>query len=229
MPNPSNRFTAFPDATLTFLRAIRQNNTKKWFDAHRSEYEQFYLAPAKDFVDTVGFKLRKLAPKIVAEPRINGSIFRINKDIRFSKDKRPYKDHLDFAFWEGDKKSSASTLFLRVSPDGTYIGAGHHACPHLLKAFRLATSDPVAGKSLAATAKKLRKAGYRLEGAHYKRMPRGFPEDGPAAEFLLHNGLYVVTEDKPQAATAQGLIDKCLKHWKAALPLHRWLIEHVRA
>ena len=77
-------------------------------------------------------------------------------------------------------------------------------------------------------AKKLRRAGYELKGTHYNRMPRDFPDDGPAAEFLLHNGLYVVTEDKPKAACATGLVDVCIKHWKAALPLHRWLVDHVQ-
>jgi uncharacterized protein (DUF2461 family) len=53
-----------------------------------------------------------------------GSIFRINRDTRFSKDKRPYKDHLDFWFWEGDRKAASSGLFARVSPDGVIVGAG---------------------------------------------------------------------------------------------------------
>ena len=61
-----------------------------------------------------------------------------------------------------------------------------------------------------------------------KRFPRGVPDDGPAAEFLLHNALYVVAEDKPNVACDAGILDLCVKHWKAAMPLHRWLIAHVR-
>jgi uncharacterized protein (TIGR02453 family) len=191
-------------------------------------YDDFYVAPAQAFVEAVGKRISKLAPEIVAEPRINGSIFRINRDVRFSNDKSPYKDHLDFSFWEGEKKGSSASLFFRVSPDGVYIGSGHHSCKHLLKAFRTAVADQVAGKALTSVAKKIRKSGYELEGAHYKRMARDFPDDGPAAEFLLHDGLYVVTEHKPAFATDDGLIDECIKHWKAAMPLHRWLINHVR-
>jgi len=226
MPNTQN-FKAFPNGTLKFLRGIRKNNTKTWFEAHRADYDDYYVAAGKQFVETIGPKLSKLSPQLVAEPRINGSIYRINRDVRFSKDKRPYKDHLDFTFWEGDKKTTASSLFFRVSPDGVFIGTGHHSCPHLLKALRGAVAGEDSGKRLAAVAKKLRKSGYELEGRHYKRPPRDLPADGPAAEFLLHNALYVVTEEKPAAASDPALIEVCLKHWKAAQPLHRWLIDHV--
>ena len=109
-------FTGFPDGTLKFLRGLRKNNTKTWFDAHRSDYDNFYVAPAKSFVEAIGVRLKRIAPAIVAEPIINGSIFRINRNVRFSNDKRPYKDHLDFSFWEGEKKGSSSALFFRVSP-----------------------------------------------------------------------------------------------------------------
>lgn len=224
----SNTFAGFPNGTLDFLSGLRENNTKAWFGEHRADYDKYYVQPAVDFVEAVGAKLKKVAPQVVAEPKINGSIFRINRDVRFSNDKRPYKDHLDFSFWEGGKKGSPSALFFRVSPDGVYIGAGHHSCKQLLKAFRTAVADPIAGKELASVAKKVRKAGYQLEGAHYKRIPAGFADDGPAAEFLLHDGLVVVTEFKAAFATEAGLIGECVKHWKAAMPLHRWLNNHVR-
>jgi uncharacterized protein (TIGR02453 family) len=221
-------FAGFPSRTLTFLRGIRKNNTKTWFDAHPADYDEFFVAPAKLFVEAVGVRLAELAPEIVAEPRINGSIFRINKDVSFSKDKRPYKDHLDFAFWKGEKKASSSSLFFRVSPDGIYVGTAAHSCPQFAKSFRPAVADESSGKSLAAVAKKIRKAGYELEGTHYKRIPRGFADDGPAAEFLLHDALYVMTEDEAQVACSPDLLDVCGKHWQATMPLHRWLIDHVR-
>ncbi|MCA9147730.1 MAG: DUF2461 domain-containing protein [Planctomycetales bacterium] len=222
-------FAGFPRETLAFLCGIRANNSKKWFESHRVDYENYFVQPAKQFVSAAAAKLGQLDPAIVAEPRINGSIFRINRDVRFSADKRPYKDHLDLLFWVGDKKSTASALFFRASPDMTCIGAGHYGCPQLLNHFRAAVADPDAGKELAAIAKKLRKAGYELKGEHYQRMPRNFPSDGPAAEFLLHQGLYIVVEESPDAACSAKLLDNCVKQWKAMLPLHRWLTTHVVA
>ena len=95
----------FSDETLRFLSALATNNSKTWFDAHRSAYEQHLLAPAKAFVADMGEALRELAPDVHAEPRVNGSIFRINRDTRFSKDKRPYKDYLALWFWQGRRRS----------------------------------------------------------------------------------------------------------------------------
>ena len=182
--NMPKKFEGFQQETLKFLLGIRKNNSKQWFDVHRAEYDEHFVGVAKDFVVAVGEKFKKVAPEVVADPRINGSIFRINRDIRFSKDKRPYKDHLDFAFWEGKKKESPSSLFFRLSPDGVFIGAGmHQACPAHLKSFRRAVADDKSGKALVSVAKKLRKAGYRLEGQHYKRYPKGFDADVSAAEF----------------------------------------------
>ena len=68
----------------------------------------------------VATPLRSIAPDIHAEPRVNGSIFRINRDIRFSKDKTPYKDHLDLWFWEGNRKGAVSGFFLQADRDDTY-------------------------------------------------------------------------------------------------------------
>lgn len=110
-------FRGFPKDTLVFLRGTRAHNDKAWFDAHRVDYDEHYVTPAKAFVSAAGPRIAKLAPDIEAEPLINGSIFRINRDTRFSKDKRPYKDHLDFAFWEGERKFGMSSFFVRVSPD----------------------------------------------------------------------------------------------------------------
>jgi uncharacterized protein (TIGR02453 family) len=103
----TTRFT-FPPDTLGFLRDVRRHNERTWFEANRSRYEAGYIEPAKAFVAAVAPALEAIVPGIKAEPRVLGSIFRINRDTRFSKDKRPYKDHLDFWFWEGDRKATSS-------------------------------------------------------------------------------------------------------------------------
>ena len=132
----------FSEETLKFLIDLRTNNSKKWFDANRQSYDQYYVGAAKAFVDAAASKLQKLFAGISAELRVNGSIFRIDRDVRFGKDKRPHKDHLDFAFWEGDRKSAGSSLFLRISPDGIILGTGFdQGCPQRLKLFREAVAE----------------------------------------------------------------------------------------
>ena len=224
----SAAFGGFPKETLEFLCGLRANNKKTWFDKHRSEYDDHLMGPAKEFVEAVGVKLKKIVPAIQAIPKVNGSIFRINRDTRFSTDKTPYKDHLDMIFWEGDKKSTGSKMFLRISPDKVYTGAGFHSgCPDLLKSFRNAVADEASGKELASIAKKLRKKGLELEGQHYKRIPRGFSDDGPAGEFLLHDSLHIVYETDPATACDSNFVDTCVKYWKGLMPFHRWLTDNL--
>jgi uncharacterized protein (TIGR02453 family) len=108
-------FAGFGKETVRFLDGLRSHNKKVWFDAHREDYEQAFLAPAQAFVAALGPRLRKLVPEVHVEPRVNGSIMRINRDVRFSKDKTPYKDHLDLWFWTGERKGwDGSGFFFRL-------------------------------------------------------------------------------------------------------------------
>jgi uncharacterized protein (DUF2461 family) len=119
-------FDGFPPETIRFLRELRVNNRKDWFDAHRVDYEAYWVAPAKAFVVAAGQLLAELAPQIRAEPRVLGSIFRINRDTRFSRDQRPYKDHLDVWFWEGERRRAVSGFFARLTPEHLGVGASCH-------------------------------------------------------------------------------------------------------
>ena len=76
-------FSSFPQATLDFLRGIATDNSREWFEAHRGDYEASYVEPARRFVETVGPRLKEISPGVRFEPKINGSISRINRDVRF--------------------------------------------------------------------------------------------------------------------------------------------------
>jgi uncharacterized protein (TIGR02453 family) len=185
----TKRFS-FPSDTVGFLRDVRAHNDKAWFDANRDRYESAYLEPAKDFVQAIGPALDRIVPGMTAEPRVLGSIFRINRDTRFSKDKRPYKDHLDFWFWEGERKTSVSGLFMRVSPDGVVVGAGAHGFdkPRLAR-FRDAVAGSASGDELASVVGKLERAGHEVGGETYARTPRGFDVDEKRERLLRHSAL----------------------------------------
>jgi uncharacterized protein (TIGR02453 family) len=222
-------FTRFPEQTLSFLRALRANNTTEWFRAHARDYESFCLAPAKEFVKAAGPEIQSFIPGIRAEPRVLGSIFRINRDVRFARD-QPYKDHLDFWFWEGERKAAVSGLFARVSPDSLGIGAGCHGFDkERLAVFRQAVGDPQAGKLLDQAAGSLESKGYTLQGKALKRVPKGYAENGAASRFLLFNALYVHVDLPAETATRDGaMLSACLKHWRELAPQHRWITEHVQ-
>ena len=84
-------FKGFSKALVQFFRDLKDNNTKPWFDKHRHEYEENVLFPSREFVVAMGKRLRQIAPGVNAIPKVNQSLFRINRDTRFSKDKSPYK------------------------------------------------------------------------------------------------------------------------------------------
>jgi uncharacterized protein (TIGR02453 family) len=223
-------FTGFGAQTKKFLRDLGRNNDKAWFDAHRSDYEQHYLEPAKAFVEAVGPKLEKLAPNIVWEPRVNGSIFRVNRDIRFSKDKTPYKDHIDMWFWEGQRKTAVSGFFVRITSKSVHLGAGSHGfSKEALASYRKALNDEKASKSLASLTKRLGRAGYDVGGKTYKKPPRGFDGNPAAQELVLHSTLWAAAERKspPEQASAK-FVAYCMREWKKMAPVHRWLMENVR-
>lgn len=222
-------FTGFPKQTLTFLRGLRRNNSKAWFDEHRSDYERYWVEPAKDFVGAAGTALRKVAP-ISAEPRVNGSIFRINRDIRFSKDKTPYKDHLDFWFWEGERKTAASGFYLRISPDGVGIGAGAHGFDRdRLAAYRAAVVDPKSGPALSRAVTRVTKAGCDVEGETYKTTPRGFEPRNDRQEQMLRYSALWIGEDYPLSPALQSpeFVDWAIERWKTMKPIHRWLVDSL--
>jgi uncharacterized protein (TIGR02453 family) len=85
-------FSGFPREALGFLRNLSASNSKTWFNTNRDDCESYWVEPAKAFVKAVGEELSAIAPAVEAQPRVNGSIFRINRDVRFSKDKTPYKE-----------------------------------------------------------------------------------------------------------------------------------------
>ncbi|MDH3452143.1 MAG: DUF2461 domain-containing protein [Gammaproteobacteria bacterium] len=226
-----HRFTGFPPTTLAFLRELRANNNKPWFAAHHEEYQASYVEPAKQFVLAAGERLRQFAPDVEAQPRILGSIFRINRDTRFSKDKTPYKDHLDLWFWEGERREAVSGFFVRFTPEIVAVGAGCHgfAKQHLAD-FRHALGTDASGLKLAGIVKALEKHGYQVGGRRYKRAPRGYSVGCEALEpLLLHDAMFVHCEEPADDALLSAeVVHNCVRHWSAFAPLHQWLMRNVQ-
>lgn len=223
-------FAGFPAALPAFLRELRANNNKQWFDAHREDYRTSYVTPAKQFVVAAGERLRHFAPDIEAQPRVLGSIFRINRDTRFSKDKTPYKDRLDLWFWEGERRGALSGFFVRFTPETVAVGAGCHGFDKHLADFRRALADETSGLKLAGIVKTLEKHGYELGGKHYKRAPRDVAVGCEALRpLLLHNALYAHHEQlADDTLLSEEILHDCVRHWSAFAPLHQWLIRHVQ-
>jgi uncharacterized protein (TIGR02453 family) len=223
-------FSAFPIETLRFLSGLQRNNSKEWFEANRDLYEAGYVAPARDFVEAFGPRLRKISPAVKYEAKINGSIARINRDVRFSKDKRPYKDHLDLWFWHGEKRGwDRPGFFLRITPERLFLGAGMHRLEgKMLDDFRAAVLADKSGSALVAAIADVKAAGpYEIGGVTRKTVPRGFDAAHERAGLLLHEGLHAGVDLPSDAATVPGFADAAYGHFAAAWPISKWLLAEV--
>jgi uncharacterized protein (TIGR02453 family) len=223
-------FLRFPPEMADFLVGLREHNNKEWFHAHSADYEKFCFEPARRFVEAVGSELREFIPDIRAEPKILGSIFRITHDTRYGRSERPYKDYLDFYFWEGERKRAVSGLFVRISPDFIGIGAGCHGFDAAeLELFRQTLATPRYALALAKVVNDLETNGYRISGEHYKRTPKGASTVEQALRFLRFNALFVHVDEPVELAISEGrLMAACIRHWRRLAPLHRWLTGHVQ-
>jgi len=217
-------FNGFSKDALRFLGQLGRNNEREWFQKNRSVYDTELLEPAKEFVLAMGTDLYSISPDIQADPRINASIRRINRDTRFSPDKRPYKDHLDLFFIYAGARKEGPGYFLRLMEKKMGIGAGTHRFEKAdLGTFREAVAASP-GKTLVSSIAKLGKAGYSLGGQHYKRVPRGYDLDHERSELLKHAGLYVYFETTaPKELHSQKFTSYCTQHFKKMAVLAEWL------
>ncbi len=224
----TNKFAGFPKASVKFFNDLAKNNNKPWFESHREDYENNVMLPSQQFVMAMGNRLQKLSPKVNADPRVNRSLFRINRDTRFSKDKAPYKTHMGVMFWEGSRpRMECSCYYFHLEPPKLMLGVGIYMfTPELLEVYRAACVHPKLGPQLARIVKQLESKGYSLGGKFYKKVPRGFAAEHANAELLLHNGLHAGLETKiPAEFYTPKLLDYCLPHYKNMAPLHKWLVE----
>jgi uncharacterized protein (TIGR02453 family) len=224
---PIETFTGFPDEGLTFFRELALHNYKSWFDAHRDDFDRYVMIPARALVIALGERFNKLTPGINADPRINQSIFRINRDTRFSRDKTPYKTHLAMVFWQGaGPRMERPSFYLHIDPEKVLLGGGIYMFPsYTLTPYRQALVDPMYGPALAKAVQAVTGAGFVIGGRHYKKTPRGFDPDHENAALLLHNGLYAGREmAHPVELHSEDFPDFVISRYEHMLPLHDWLV-----
>jgi uncharacterized protein (TIGR02453 family) len=225
------RFSGFTKETVRFFTALRKNNNKEWFDRNRKTYDNHVMAPARHFVTAMGARLRTIAPRVVAVPKVNKSIFRINRDTRFSLDPSPYKTNLGILFWDGVRpKMESSGFYFHLEPPDLWLGVGMYMIPDaLLSRFRKAVVDAKNGaeiKKIGAAISAM--PGFSLGGEHYKRVPAGFDPAHPNAALLKHKGLYAGFETRiPEEFYSARLVEYCFERYEPLVPLHRWLMKIV--
>lgn len=207
-----------------FLRELGRHNERPWFEAHRDWYVRAVQAPAVRFVREVGPLLANISPHIVADPRpFGGSISRIYRDVRFSKDKSPYKTHVGIHFAHesgGGSEEHLPGFFLHLAPGDNLLASGvWRPGPVALKRIR----DAIVRRGDAWS--RLRKAGLRVEGEAYARVPPGYDVAHRFAADLKQKDFYTTRALRDSDVTARAFGTRFVRLCRSLDPLNRFLAD----
>jgi uncharacterized protein (TIGR02453 family) len=225
-PDAPAGFDGFADRDARFFRALAKNQKRDWFEVHRREYEEGWLAPMKALLADVRERIDRLYPR---HPIGAPKVFRIYRDVRFSKDKSPYKTHIGgYLAIEGAGAAPAApvALYLHVGAKEVFVGAGHYMMDAAqLARFRHDVLDDARGGALAAILRKLERAGFSIDSREeLQRVPRGFDASHPRADLLRRKGLFVGFPELPRALLVdRKLVDWIAGHVKRTVPFVEWL------
>ena len=226
MPQPA---ASFDPALFRFLRDLRRNNNRDWFKANKDRYEETVKDPALRFISDFGPRLKKISANYLADPRpVGGSLFRIYRDVRFSKDKSPYKTAVGIQFRHKQAKDVHTPgFYLHLEPKECFVGLGvWHPDGRTLAKIRAALVADPARWNRAVNAKRFREA-FEMGGDSLKRPPRGFDADHPLIEDLKRKDFIAVAHIDDQIVTAPGFLDAFDKLCRAGVPYVRYLCEAI--
>jgi len=215
-------FQGFGPDARPFFKALAFHQSREWFEENRATYESQIKAPFGDLVEDLAAAFAKAGIPLRGDRK--ASLFRLNRDIRFSKDKSPYKTHAGAVLTRGGAKDDAGLFYIHVAPDECFAAAGfYHPEPDQLSAMRRAIVR--APKAYDKIVKTLDKAQVRLrEQESLKRLPRGFetvaePASAAAVMRKSHVGARPID---PARLASPALVDDLLAFARQALPLLEW-------
>lgn len=208
----------FDRGLFDFLDGLRRNNKRDWFQKNKERFELDVKEPFLDFISDAGPRLRKISPNIVADPRpVGGSLFRIYRDVRFSKDKSPYKTHAGAHFQLGGKGTHGPGYYFHLEPGQCFVAGGiWMPDPEALQLIRQRIADKPAD---------WKKAGGGLDHGEeaLKRPPRGFDADHPMIEDIKRKSFTGSRKLSNKQVLADDLMDSFISSCKEIAPLMKFL------
>ena len=205
-------FTGFPEAALDFYDDLEMDNSKVFWEAHRDVYRDAVAAPMAELTAEL------------ADEFGDAKIFRPYRDVRFSKDKTPYKTHQG-AFVA---VAPATGYYVQIGAPGVRVGGGfYEASSERLAFLRRAIDDDLHGAELEKITDGLRRRGWEIGGDRLKTAPRGWATDHPRIELLRHRSLTAMRDyGFDEVIHTPDLVDRIRADWRAIRPLLDWLVRH---
>jgi uncharacterized protein (TIGR02453 family) len=230
--NMAENFIGFPKDFFAFFRELKAHNDHAWFEENKQRFRESVQAPMSAFIAAMAPHLRRISKQFTADPRPNGgSMFRIYRDVRFSKDKRPYKEHAACHFRHAlGKNVHAPGFYMHFAPNEVFFGGGLWMPEaDVLAKVRDAIAEQPAAWGKAAHDKDFiaRFGGVRGDGL--TRPPRGFDAEHPLIEHIKRKSFYAMQEAKSALALSPKLVEEAVGAFKAVAPLMRFLCKAVNA
>jgi uncharacterized protein (TIGR02453 family) len=216
-------FPGFPPEMVQFLRALRRNNRREWFQPRKHLYERDVKAPMLELVTALNGDLMKFAPQFVTDPK--KAVFRIYRDTRFSADKTPYKTHIAASFWRrGADHTGAGGFYFSVAHDQIEVAGGiWHPVPDTMLLVRTHIAENHAELRRILADKKARKLVGDLQGDELTRAPKGFDPGHPALDLIKKKDWILDVSLEPSLATKPALHREILVRFRAMAPLIEYL------
>ena len=223
------RYASFEPGTLRFLGELAANNNREWFKEHKARYEEQVLDVALRFIQSMQDPLHEIAPHFVAVPtRVGGSLMRVYRDTRFSKNKLPYKTNIGIQFrHELAKDVHSPGYYVHIAPDDVFIGAGMwRPDPDSLRNIRERIAAKPAEWQRAVGDKAFRRQ-FAIGGESLTRPPRGFDKDHECIEDIKRKSFIAVRNLSADAPVGKGFQRTVESSFRNAEPLMRFLCKAV--
>jgi uncharacterized protein (TIGR02453 family) len=215
----------FSPKAIAFLRSLKRNNNREWFNARKDQYEELLKRPMLELIEKLAVDFRKIAPELSATPK---SMFRIYRDTRFAGDKSPYKTNVSAVFPHKNlPKLGGAALYFEVTPDWVWVGGGVHTPETpILQAEREHIASNLRRFRAIAESPGFRRIVGKVDGGEkLQRIPRGFDADHPAAEYLRYRMFVAGHQFPARFAASPRFYPGLLNVFRHAAPFIRFLNE----
>jgi uncharacterized protein (TIGR02453 family) len=222
-------FDGFPKDFFAFFRELKAHNERPWFEANKQRFRDSVQAPMSAFIAAMAPRLKKVSRNFVADPRpVGGSMFRLYRDVRFAKDKRPYKENAGCHFRHaGAKDVHAPGFYMHFSADEVFHGGGMYLPepPALAKIRDAIVKKPRAWNALKADRTFVKTFGGLGDGHALTRPPRGYDPNHPLIEDIKKKSFFAMHTSSVKAAQSPDFADEVAKTFHAAAPLMKFLCD----
>ena len=219
----------FTQTSFDFLKKLKKNNNRDWFHEHKDDYEEVIRTPALRFIGDMSEDLASISPHFFAIPKkVGGSLMRVHRDVRFGKDKSPYKTNIGIQFRHAmGKDVHAPGFYLHIAEEECFVGVGiwRPDAPALAK-----IRDGIVTYSkqwLAASQDKPFKKHFQFSGESLKNPPRGYAKDHPLIDDLKRKDFIAITPITAKTVTSTRLKAKVIEQFKRGSPLMKFLCQSL--